>query len=205
MSEGFTDRFRKVMQLANQEAQRFNHEYIATEHILLGLIKEYSNNGAQLLKHLGIDFQKIRFEVEKVVEVGPDMVAMGMLPQTPAAKKAISLASEAAKSRLRRRDQLIGTEHLLLGLIEYGDGLAFEVLNRLGVTEERVLDAAPGVLGDLLEGPNPASFLLDPGTATAEEIGNLFFEISKLYRMIGGSGVRFTVEDCRLPQMSEER
>ena len=74
MYECFTDRARKVMQLANQEAQRFNHEYIGTEHILLGLVKEGSGVAANVLKNLDIDLRKIRLEVEKIVQSGPDMV-----------------------------------------------------------------------------------------------------------------------------------
>ena len=89
MYERFTDRARKVMQLANQEAQRFNHEYIGTEHILLGLVKEGSGVAANVLKNLDIDLRKIRLEVEKIVQSGPDMVTMGKLPQTPRAKKVI--------------------------------------------------------------------------------------------------------------------
>ena len=87
MYERFTDRARKVMQLANQEAQRFNHEYIGTEHILLGLVKEGSGVAANVLKNLEVDLRKIRLEVEKIVQSGPDMVTMGKLPQTPRAKK----------------------------------------------------------------------------------------------------------------------
>src|SRR3954464_11780339 len=89
MYERFTDRARKVMQLANQEAQRFNHEYIGTEHVLLGLVKEGSGVAANVLKNLEIDLRKIRLEVEKIVQSGPDMVTMGKLPQTPRAKKVI--------------------------------------------------------------------------------------------------------------------
>ena len=87
MYERFTDRARKVMQLANQEAQRFNHEYIGTEHILLGLIKEGSGVAANVLKNLDVDLRKIRLEVEKLVQSGPDMVTMGKLPQTPAGQE----------------------------------------------------------------------------------------------------------------------
>src|SRR5258705_10607519 len=87
MFERFTDRARKVMALANQEAQRFNHEYIGTEHILLGLVKEGSGVGANVLKNLDVDLRKGRLEVEKLVKSGPDMVTMGKLPQTPLAKK----------------------------------------------------------------------------------------------------------------------
>src|SRR5213082_605567 len=76
MYERFTDRARKVMQLANQEAQRFNHEYIGTEHILLGLVKEGSGVAANVLKNLDVDLRKIRLEVEKLAQRGPDMVTL---------------------------------------------------------------------------------------------------------------------------------
>src|SRR5215469_3888241 len=95
--ERFTDRARKVMQLANQEAQRFNHEYIGTEHLLLGLIKEGSGVAAHVLNYLDIDLRKVRLEVEKLVASGPEMVTMGKLPHTPRAKKAVEYAIEEAR------------------------------------------------------------------------------------------------------------
>ena len=98
MYERFTDRARKVMQLANQEAQRFNHEYIGTEHILLGLVKEGSGVAANVLKNLDVDLRKIRLEVEKLVQSGPEMVTMGKLPQTPRAKKVIEYSMEEARN-----------------------------------------------------------------------------------------------------------
>ena len=112
MYERFTDRARKVMQLANQEAQRFNHEYIGTEHILLGLIKEGSGVAANVLKNLDVDLRKIRLEVEKLVQSGPDMVTMGKLPQTPRAKKVIEYSMEEARNL---NHNYVGTEHILLG------------------------------------------------------------------------------------------
>src|SRR5256886_1466465 len=110
--ERFTDRARKVMQLANQEAWRFSHEYIGTEHILLGLVKEGSGVGANVLKNLEVDLRKVRLEVEKLVKSGPDMVTMGKLPQTPRAKKVIEYAIEEARNL---NHNYVGTEHLLLG------------------------------------------------------------------------------------------
>src|SRR5258708_40025170 len=113
MYERFTDRARKVMQLANHEAERFNHEYIGTEHILLGLVKEGTGVAAHVLKNLGVELQEIRVEVEKVVESGPDRVR-GKLPQTPRAKMAIELSMEEARNL---KHNYIGTEHILLGLL----------------------------------------------------------------------------------------
>jgi ATP-dependent Clp protease ATP-binding subunit ClpA len=89
MYERFTDRARKVMQLGKQEAQRFNHKYIGTEHIFLGLVKEGSDVAANVLKNLDIDLGRIRLEVEMLVQSGPDCVTTGKLPQTPRAKKVI--------------------------------------------------------------------------------------------------------------------
>src|SRR5438094_1787501 len=135
MYERFTDRARKVMQLANQEAQRFNHEYIGTEHILLGLVKEGSGVAANVLKNLDIDLRKIRLEVEKIVPSGPDMVTMGKLPQTPRAKKVIEYAIEEARDL---KHNYVGTEHLLLGLLREEGGVAGQVLLNLGVSLDAV-------------------------------------------------------------------
>src|SRR5438045_8371899 len=92
MYERFTDRARKVMQLANQEAQRLDHEFIGTEHILLGLVKEGSGVAASVLKNLGIELDKVRREVEKVVARGPRKVVAAMLPFTPPARRALELS-----------------------------------------------------------------------------------------------------------------
>src|SRR5207248_10062718 len=107
MYEHFTYRARKVMQLANQEAQHFNHEYIGTEHILLGLVKEGSGVAANVLKNLDIDLRKIRLEVEKIVQSGPDTVTMGRLRQTPLAKKVIECTIEEARNL---NHNYVGTE-----------------------------------------------------------------------------------------------
>src|SRR5690349_22795923 len=125
MYERFTDRARKVMQLANQEAQRFNHEYIGTEHILLGLVKEGSGVAANVLKNLDIDLRKIRLEVEKIVQSGPDAATAGQLPQTPRVKKVVEYAIEEAREF---KHNYVGTEHLLLGLLREEEGVAAQVL-----------------------------------------------------------------------------
>src|SRR5215472_2470500 len=135
MYERFTDRARKVMQLANQEAQRFNHEYVGTEHVLLGLVKEGSGVAANVLKNLDVDLRKIRVEVEKIVQSGPDMVTMGKLPQTPRAKKVIECAIEEARNV---NHNYVGTEHLLLGLLREWEGVAAQVLTILGLKLEDV-------------------------------------------------------------------
>ncbi|MHC5023270.1 MAG: ATP-dependent Clp protease ATP-binding subunit [Planctomycetota bacterium] len=144
MFERLTDRARKVMALANQEAQRFNHEYIGTEHILLGLVKEGSGVGANVLKNLDIDLRKVRLEVEKLVKSGPDMVTMGKLPQTPRAKKVIEYAIEEARSL---NHNYVGTEHLLLGLLREHDGVAAQVLMNLGLKLDEVREEVLNLLG----------------------------------------------------------
>jgi len=144
MFERFTDRARKVMALANQEAQRFNHEYIGTEHILLGLVKEGSGVGANVLKNLEVDLRKVRLEVEKLVKSGPNMVTMGKLPQTPRAKKVIEYAIEEARNL---NHNYVGTEHLLLGLLREQDGVAAQVLMNLGLKLDEVREEVLNLLG----------------------------------------------------------
>jgi ATP-dependent Clp protease ATP-binding subunit ClpC len=149
MYERFTDRARKVMQLANQEAQRFNHEYIGTEHVLLGLVKEGSGVAANVLKNLDVDLRKIRLEVEKLVQSGPEMVTMGKLPQTPRAKKVIEYSMEEARNL---NHNYVGTEHILLGLLREQEGVAAQVLMNLGLKLEEVREEVLNLLGHGLEG-----------------------------------------------------
>lgn len=144
MFERFTDRARKVMALANQEAQRFNHEHIGTEHILLGLVKEASGVGANVLKNLDVDIKKLRLEIEKLVKSGPDMVTMGKLPQTPKAKKVIEYAIEEARAL---NHNYVGTEHILLGLLREAEGIAAQVLMNLGLKLEDVRQEVLNLLG----------------------------------------------------------
>ena len=149
MFERFTDRARKVMQLGNQEAQRFNHEYVGTEHILLGLVKEGSGVAANVLRNLDVDLRKIRIEVENIVQAGPDMVTMGKLPQTPRAKKVIEYAMEEARNL---NHNYVGTEHLLLGLLREQEGVAAQVLMNLGLKLEEVREEVLNLLGHGIEG-----------------------------------------------------
>ncbi len=148
MYERFTDRARKVMQLANQEAQRFNHEYVGTEHVLLGLIKEGSGVAANVLKNLNVDLRKIRLEIEKIVQTGPDMVTMGKLPQTPRAKKVIEYSIEEARNL---NHNYVGTEHLLLGLLREQEGIAAQVMMNLGLKLEEVREEVLNLLGHGME------------------------------------------------------
>ena len=148
MYERFTDRARKVMQLANQEAQRFNHEYIGTEHILLGLVKEGSGVAANVLKNLDVDLRKIRLEVEKLVQSGPEMVTIGKLPQTPRAKKVIEYSMEEARNL---NHNYVGPEHILLGLLREQEGVAAQVLMNLGMKLEDVREEVLNLLGHGME------------------------------------------------------
>jgi ATP-dependent Clp protease ATP-binding subunit ClpC len=146
MYERFTDRARKVMQLANQEAQRFNHEYIGTEHILLGLVKEGSGVATHVLIDLDVDLRKIRLEVEKIVGSCPDLV-IGDLPMTPRAKHAITYAMEEA---FHLDHNYVGTEHLLLGLLRELEGVAAHVSMNLGLKLEDVRIEVLRLLGHAL-------------------------------------------------------
>lgn len=153
------------MALANQEAQRFNHEYIGTEHILLGLVKEGSGVGATVLKNLDVDVKKVRLEVEKLIPTGPDMVTMGKLPHTPRAKKVIEYAIEEARSL---NHNYVGTEHLLLGLLRETEGIAAQVLMNVGLRLDDVrqevlnllgagVDSEPADIGMKMARPAPGS------------------------------------------------
>ena len=144
MFERFTERARKVIALANQEAQRFNHEYIGTEHLLLGLVKEGTGVGANVLRNLGVELQKVRLEVEKIVSPGSDMVTMGKLPHTPRAKKVQEYAIEEARNL---NHNYVGTEHLLLGLLREQDGVAAQVLMNLGLRLDEVREEVLNLLG----------------------------------------------------------
>ncbi len=130
MYERFTDRARRVIQLADEEAQRYNHEYIGTEHILLGLVKEGSGVAANVLKNLDVDWKRVRLEVEKIVRSGPYFVTMGKLPQTPRTKQVLQYAMEEA---FALDHKYVGTEHLLLGLLREQDGVAAQVLMNVGL------------------------------------------------------------------------
>jgi ATP-dependent Clp protease ATP-binding subunit ClpC len=145
MYEKFTDQARKVMQLAHQESQRFNHEYVGTEHLLLGLIKEGTGVAANILRNLDIDLRMVRIEVEKLVQAGPDMVTMGKLPMTPRTKKVLEYAIEESRNF---NHNYVGTEHLLLGLIREEEGVAAQVLMNLGLKLEDLREEMLNLLGN---------------------------------------------------------
>ena len=130
----FTDGAREALSLAQEEAQRFQHDSIDTEHLLLGLIREGEGVAANVLNSLGVELNKVRDAVEFLIGRG-DRVVLGELGLTPRAKKVIELAIDEAR---RLNHQAIGTEHLLLGLVREGEGLAVGVLESLSVRLERV-------------------------------------------------------------------
>ena len=140
--EKFSERARRVLTLAQEEAQRFNHNYIGTEHILLGLVRETEGVVARVLINLGIDLNKVRAAVEFIIGRGENPVE-GEIGLTPRAKKVIELAVDEAR---RMNHSYIGTEHLLVGLLREGEGVASGVLESLGVTLESVRSETHRVL-----------------------------------------------------------
>jgi ATP-dependent Clp protease ATP-binding subunit ClpA len=130
----FTERARRVLSLAQEEAQRFNHNYIGTEHLLLGLVREGDGVAAKVLANLGVELNKVRSAVEVIIGRG-DRAVLGEIGLTPRAKKVLDFAVDEAR---RLNHHYIGTEHILLGLVREGEGIAAGVLESLGVNLTRV-------------------------------------------------------------------
>ena len=140
--EKFSERARRVLSLAQEEAQRFNHNYIGTEHILLGLVRETDGIAARVLSNLGVELHKVRSAVEFIIGRG-ERSAPGEIGLTPRAKKVIELAVDEAR---RLNHHYIGTEHLLIGLMREGEGVAAGVLESLGVNLDKVRGEASRIL-----------------------------------------------------------
>ena len=140
MFERFTDRARRVVVRAQEEARTLNHDFIGTEHILLGLVGEGHGLAAKALESLGIRLETVRQRVEDIVPAGQVEVRTGHIPFTPRAKKVLELSLSEAKLLGHR---YIGTEHILLGLLREGEGVAAQVLTALGAdldgVRERVI------------------------------------------------------------------
>ena len=132
------------MQLANQEAQRFNQEYIGTEHILLGLVKEGTGVASKVLQSQNVELRRLRLEVEKLIQSGPEMITMGKLPQTPKTKKVIEIAMEEARNL---DHDFVGTEHFLLALLRVKESVAQDVLVAAGLNVDEVRDEVQKQLG----------------------------------------------------------
>jgi len=162
MFNRFTERARKVIILAKKEAKRFNHDYIGTEHILLGLLKEGEGVAAVVLQKMGLNLQQIRMEIEKIVKPGPSTVVSGDIPFTPTAKKVVELSSEEARSL---GHNYIGTEHILLGLIREGEGVASQVLVNLGLDLNKVREEIAELLGSNIQ-PGFGFGNVQPGQGT---------------------------------------
>jgi ATP-dependent Clp protease ATP-binding subunit ClpC len=134
MMNNFTPRAQQVLALARKEADRFNHNYVGTEHLLLGLIKLGQGVAVNVLQKMGLDLETVRMEVEKQVGSGPETKMVGNIPYTPRVKKVLALASKEAKAL---QHSYVGTEHILLGLLREGEGVAARVLKNLEVDIER--------------------------------------------------------------------
>jgi ATP-dependent Clp protease ATP-binding subunit ClpA len=148
LNHRLTDRARKVLQLANQEAQAFNHEYVGTEHILLGLVKEGTGVAAHLLQALGVGLDTIRAAIRRLVQAGPEPITLGRLPLTPRAQRVVELACDECREL---QHQYVGTEHLLLGLLRESAGVAAAILLQQGLSLDKVREETI----KLVSGPAP--------------------------------------------------
>ncbi|HNW43970.1 MAG TPA: ATP-dependent Clp protease ATP-binding subunit, partial [Elusimicrobiales bacterium] len=146
MGTRFTDRAQRVILIAQEEAKRLNHDYVGTEHILLGLIALSEGVASQVFQNLGIDLRKVRAEIEKIVGTGDNMMLLGEIPFTPRAKKVLEYAVEEAQ---HMSHSYIGTEHILLGLIREEEGVAARVLENLGLKLETVREEVLSILGEM--------------------------------------------------------
>ena len=140
----FTPRAQQVLGLAYREAQRMNHNFIGTEHVLLGLVALGQGTAVAVLTKKGIKLETVRADVEKFLGTGPSEIGKGTLPYTPRVKKVLALAMKEAKALNHKH---IGTEHILLGLLAEGDGVAARILKNLNVdlpsTRESVFARGP--------------------------------------------------------------
>ncbi|MEM6822073.1 MAG: Clp protease N-terminal domain-containing protein, partial [Verrucomicrobiota bacterium] len=151
----FTPRAQQVLALARKEADRFNHNYVGTEHLLLGLIKLGQGVAVNVLQKMGLDLETVRMEVEKQVGSGPDTKMSGNIPYTPRVKKVLALAGKEAKAL---HHSYVGTEHILLGLLREGDGVAARVLKSLDIDLERTRNEVLKELDPNFEGAEEDEF-----------------------------------------------
>ncbi len=164
----FTPRAQQVLALARKEADRFNHNFIGTEHLLLGLIKLGQGVAVNVLQRMGLDLETVRLEVEKQVGTGPDQKMIGNIPYTPRVKKVLALAAKEAKAL---NHTYVGTEHILLGLLREGDGVAARVLKSLDIDieacrQETLRELDPNFAG--AEEPTEAAEKVAPGEKKGE-------------------------------------
>ena len=163
----FTDRARKVLTLAQDEAQRFNHNYIGTEHLLLGLVREGEGVAARVLENMNVELPKVRTAVEFIIGRG-DRPVVGEVGLTPRAKRVIELAIDEAR---RLGHNYIGTEHLLLGLVREGEGIAAGVLESLGVNLDKVRHEVIRVLSQSSSAAPPQETKRASKTPTVDQLG----------------------------------
>ena len=163
MMNNFTPRAQQVLALARKEADRFNHNYVGTEHLLLGLIKLGQGVAVNVLQKMGLDLETVRMEVEKQVGSGPETKMVGNIPYTPRVKKVLALAGKEAKSL---NHSYVGTEHILLGLLREGEGVAARVLKNLEVDIERTRNE---ILRELDPNFTPPESEQEPGVAGSPE------------------------------------
>jgi ATP-dependent Clp protease ATP-binding subunit ClpC len=159
----FTPRAQQVLALARKEADRFNHNYVGTEHLLLGLIKLGQGVAVNVLQKMGLDLETVRMEVEKQVGSGPETKMVGNIPYTPRVKKVLALAGKEAKAL---NHSYVGTEHILLGLLREGEGVAARVLKSLEVDIERTRNE---ILKELDPNFMPAESEQEPGEAPSKK------------------------------------
>jgi ATP-dependent Clp protease ATP-binding subunit ClpC len=178
MFERFTERARQVVVLAQEEARLLRHNYIGTEHLLLGLLREEEGLAARVLVGLDLSTDDVRAQVERIVGQG-DEVAAGQIPFTPRAKKVLELSLREA---LSLSHNYIGTEHILLGLAREGDGVAARILLQFGVDANKIRDEVSKLLGTLPPRPpgrrwrRPLNWgyrIHEPGEDLAAELARL--------------------------------
>ena len=172
--EKFSERARRVLSLAQEEAQRFNHNYIGTEHILLGLVRETEGVAARVLSSLAVDLSKVRSAVEFIIGRG-EKPAQGEIGLTPRAKKVVELAVDEAR---RMNHTYIGTEHLLIGLLREGEGVAAGVLESLGVTLDKVRAETHRILSSS-QGSSSQSSRSTTRTPTLDNLGTDLTQLAR--------------------------
>ena len=181
MFDRFTDRARKVMGLARLESQRFDHDYVGTEHVLLGILEEGSGVAADVMKNLDLDFERLRADLERRLVPGKDPVTTGQLPFTAQGKRALELALEEANDL---GHNYIGTEHLLLGLARQQKGIAAEVLRHARVVLHDVREEVVELLGSEVPdeeiGPGELEQLQIENAALRKRVEELEARVRKL-------------------------
>ncbi|MCL6615192.1 MAG: AAA family ATPase, partial [Firmicutes bacterium] len=177
MYERFTERARKVLYLSQQEAKRLGHNYVGTEHLLLGLVAEGEGVAATALKSIGINLQKVRSEVEKIIGTG-DAPYLGEVTLTPRAKRVLELALDEGR---QLGHNYIGTEHIILGLIRESEGVAAQVLKNMGADLEKVRRQVLSQLGGAA--PSPVGGGGPQATQTLNQFGQDLTEMARIGKL----------------------